>query len=159
MHSTDDKEKNVIKALIIANMTQRYQAVDVVAIITRNVRGSRTNRLKCNQIFTLGCFSSIHFEPVCLSLKEVRAQKNKISMLLCTCGLTCTVQMFDAFGASACLLLFPPQIEPDNHVQYLVIEHNCTKNPGRASNALAKQSFSICKPFHDHPAYVMGSSN
>lgn len=69
------REKHVIMALIIATMTQRYQAVDVVAIITCTVRGSCTNCFECNQIFTLECFSSIHFEPCCLSLDEVRAQK------------------------------------------------------------------------------------
>lgn len=51
--------KNVITALIIASMTQRYQAVDVVPIIMYNVRVSHTNCFECNQIFTFpsnACF-------------------------------------------------------------------------------------------------------
>lgn len=46
-------------------------------IITYNVRGSHTNCFECNQIFIFACFSSIHFEPFCLSLDEARAKKKQ----------------------------------------------------------------------------------
>ncbi len=87
--------KNEITALITASMTQRHQAVDVAPIITYNVRRSRTNCFECNEIFTFPSkyFSSIRFEPFCLSLDEVRAWKEnlhvivyvRINFALCTC--------------------------------------------------------------------------
>lgn len=98
-HSTDDMEE-VITTLIIASMTQRYQAVGVVPIITYNICSPHTNCFESNQIFTFpsNAHSTVFLKhslwTLFLSLDEGRAQRGKnrhvvvygwINFALCTC--------------------------------------------------------------------------
>ena len=127
-------------------------------IITYNVRGSHTNCFECNQIFIFECFSSIHFEPFCLSLDEA-----SISILLWMCGLTCSVYMFEPRMHVGPLLVFCVSA-PDWAWQPCTISCYGTQPHRQRTKEehqmrLVKQSFRTCEPFHTHPTYVMGSSN
>lgn len=128
-------KKNEITALITTSMTWRYQAVDVVPIITYNVRGSHTNCFKCNEIFTFPSkyFSSIHFEPLRLSVDEARAPKENHHVIVCVCGLTLhCVHVWAGCIWGLCLsFVFLPQIELDSYARYPVIEHKCTDKERR----------------------------
>lgn len=130
--------KNVITALIIASTTQRYQAVDVVPIITYNVRGSHTNR---SNVIRYSHFPQmlVFFQAFALNAFACHWMKwehrKTISMSLCMCGLTLhCVHVWAGCIWGLCLsFVFLPQIEPDSYVQYPVKEHNSADKERRKS--------------------------
>lgn len=87
----DWKKKNETIALIIASRTQSYEAVDVIPIALIQTALKAISYFP--QMRVAEYFPRIHFERFCLSLDEVRAQKENhhvivyvwINFALCTC--------------------------------------------------------------------------
>lgn len=163
--------KNEITALIIASTTQSYQAAECssnyngktsAALIQTASNAIRYSHFP--QMLVAEHFSSIHFEPSHLSLDEVGAQRRKISMLLCMCGLTlhCVHAWAGCIWGLCLSSVLLPQIELDSYAQYPVTDHNCTDREWEKSiKCFVWGAPPVCanKPFHSHPTYVMRSSN
>lgn len=147
----DWKKKNETIALIIVSRTQSYEAVDVIPIALIQTALKAISYFP--QMLVAEYFPRIHFERFCLSLDEVRAQKENhhvivyvwINFALCTC-------LSGTFWTSACLLCFCPRLSPTAMCDILLWNTTEQKTKeGNASKASFKPSICTCKPFHSHP--------